>query len=675
MPAPIRQSRDYRAELLAGFTVWLLLVVAWFAYRPGLSGVFLFDDWANLPALGAHGPIDTWHAVITYLLSGIASVTGRPVSMLSFLIDANNWPATAEPFKYTNILIHLLNGALLFWVTLNLVRPLRIPEPQTRWIAIFSAGCWLLQPLMVSTTLYVVQRMAMLAATFVFAGLLCYLHGRSRLSSGRTASGYLWMSLGAGVFGLLAALSKGNGALLPLFILIIEAIVLQHSDSPLMLAEKPRGWTLWRGIFLYLPLTVLGLYLAAKIPSLLFGNGYAFRNFTMGERLLTEGRILIHYLYLLIIPHTYTAGLYNDDVIVSTSLFHPWTTLPSLLLIAGLLYLASRVRRHQPMLALAILFFFAGHLLESTFLPLELYFEHRNYLPAAFIYLPVAYWLTNSPRMSRAARVLIGCAVLALLAATTTVRANLWGHPFEQAAVWARLNPDSPRAQTTLALHLMNRQDYRGAAKVLRKAAAEHSDNIMLELNLLTARCHLGGVSSADLATARRALERDKRGGRVAYNVIDRFIRFYKANTCNGLGTAQLESLIAAELKNPAFGAGDRQDMLALRAELRLSEGQPDAALSLFEQALRAEPRPAAALYAAARLGTLHYPEKGVLLLDYYDKLPKPSPSGFTIEHLKALWLHHNAYYHSQINRVRRILQHEAENKPDQSSINGGSAR
>ena len=95
-------------------------------------------------------------------------------------------------------------------------------------------------------------------------------------------------------------------------------------------------------------------------------------------------------MFHLLIPHIQTRGLYQDGIVISTGLLTPWTTLPALL---GLLTLGVGgwlARWRWPLLSLAILFFLAGHLLESTTIALELYFEHRNYLPAIFLFLPIA---------------------------------------------------------------------------------------------------------------------------------------------------------------------------------------------------------------------------------------------------------------------------------------------
>ncbi|HKK13837.1 MAG TPA: tetratricopeptide repeat protein, partial [Gammaproteobacteria bacterium] len=484
---------DWKPTGPAAIALAVVLVAAWLVYAPGLSGDFLFDDWVNLPPLGAFGPVDNWHTLVTYLLSGIASATGRPLAMLSFLIDANNWPAAPEPFKYTNVMIQLLNGVLLAWLTFKLARLLKVDRGRAAWAAVLSAGLWLLHPLMVSTTLFVVQRMAMLAATFVFSGLLCYLYGRRLLLENRARAGYLWMSAGVGLCGLLAALSKENGALLPLFVIIIDGFVLEQPGSELRISRPLPGWRLWRAAFVYLPLGLLAGYLLWQIPGML--HNYAdYRDFTLGERLLTEARILVHYLYVLLVPRAYTAGLFNDNITLSTGLFHPWTTLPASALIAGLLVLGWRTRRRYPALGLAIFFYFGGQLLESTFVPLELYFEHRNYLPAALLFFPLALWVVTGPRLSNRSRTLIGAPLLGLLAVLTWSRASLWGHPFQQAIVWARENPRSPRAQTTLSLHLMHRGEYAAAAVILERVARSHPDDIMVQLNLLNARCAQGGI-------------------------------------------------------------------------------------------------------------------------------------------------------------------------------------
>jgi len=81
------QNRFFTMPLFA-FLATMLLV--WGAYRPGLYGSFLFDDFSNLPVLGSSGPIDNWPTFWRYISSGIADPTGRPLTLLTFLIDARD---------------------------------------------------------------------------------------------------------------------------------------------------------------------------------------------------------------------------------------------------------------------------------------------------------------------------------------------------------------------------------------------------------------------------------------------------------------------------------------------------------------------------------------------------------------------------------------------------------
>ena len=48
------------------------------------------------------------------------------------------------------------------------------------------------------------------------------------------------------------------------------------------------------------------------------------------------------------------------------------------------------MRRRYPLLLLALLFFLVGHSMESTVIPLEMVYEHRNYLPGMLVCLAMA---------------------------------------------------------------------------------------------------------------------------------------------------------------------------------------------------------------------------------------------------------------------------------------------
>jgi len=645
--------------------VFLLLPLSvglvWFGYSPGLHGGYLFDDFANLPALGAPGPVDNWPAFLRYITSGIADPTGRPLTLLTFLLDAHNWPADPFPFKRTNLILHLLNGALLYALLAKLGCLLGHADRQGRTAALLGATLWLLHPLLVSTTLYIVQREAMLPATCTLAGLLLWLHGRQLLVQGRIAPGLGWSVLGLAGFTMLGVLAKANGALLPMLALVIEAILLASRHS--MPDGKPRQahhFALFA--FGVVPTAAILVYLFhTGIKGVMDGSPVGFRPWSGGQRLLTEPRVLLEYLQLLWLPRPFSSGLFNDQYVASTSWMQPVTTLPAMLAVFGLIGLAWWQRRRHPAAALAILFYFTGQLLESTSIPLELYFEHRNYLPALLMFWPFGLWLADARKL----RLFKYALMLALplgLAWMTHARAELWGNVHSQALLWARINPDSARAQTNAAQIEMQVGQPQAAIRRLEKLLANQPSQVQLAFNLIGARCMTGGITSADLAAAQVAMRGTPNTGTLFANWFERILPVAMSGDCPGLTTQGLQELIDTGLKNPRLSAaGPQQDLTYLHGRIALAQGQPDRALADFTRALDLQVRPDMALEAAATLGRAGYPSQGLQLLDHYEAVKgdamKPS---FGMPWLHAWVLERQHYWPQELDQLRRQLTLDA---------------
>jgi hypothetical protein len=390
------------SQLSVLLTVAGILFFGILIYAPGLHGTFLFDDFGNLPTLGATGPVDTWPTFWRYITSGAADPTGRPLALLTFLLDAHNWPAHPYPFKRTNLILHLLNGALLFLLLRRLGRD-AFRDAEKRRIdlaAAIGAGFWILHPLFVSTTLYIVQREAMLPATFTLFGLLAWLYGRAAIGRGQTLRGLVWIAIGLGGCTVLGVLSKANGILLPTLALVVEYVLLRSSvprGASYVTVDRHRQSIYRRSMWLFgwLPTAIVAGYLLEQGWSGLTRGISSVRPWTLGQRLLTEPRVLLDYLDLLWLPRPFTPGLFNDHIQASASLWSPTSTLPALLAIVALITGSWLLRRRWPALALAVLFYFVGQSLESSTVALELYFEHRNYLPAMLMFWPLALWLCS----------------------------------------------------------------------------------------------------------------------------------------------------------------------------------------------------------------------------------------------------------------------------------------
>jgi tetratricopeptide (TPR) repeat protein len=597
-----------------------LTLITWIAYHPGLSGGFLFDDFVNLDALGNSGPVNNWRTFWRFITSGTADPTGRPLALLSFLIDAQDWPAAPAPFLRTNVLLHLFNGALLFALLRRLGRALDTSDTRNDAAALLGAGLWLLHPLFVSTTLYIVQREAMLPTTFILLGLLAYSRGRMQFAQSNGRAGNAWMLGGIVVGTLLALLCKGNGVLLPLLAWVIEATVFRRLSLLDDNESTHNRLQRIKALLLIVPSVCLLIYVASFLP--LWNTPLSTRPWTVGERVLTESRVLVDYLTLLVVPRSVSTGVYNDGYVVSHSLWQPTSTLSALVLIAGLVAAGFLLRRRTPALSAALLFFFAGHVLESTAIPLELYFEHRNYLPALLLFWPLARALCAWKVLVQM-RAAIACGLLILLAVTTHQRAELWGHPEQLAALWAKQNPDSSRAQATAAIANLNTGRPAEALAQLAPRWRQQPYDLQIAFNTITAACETRGLTSEDKLALAAALRHAGKGQLLIYHWIGNAIEVAATGQCTGMALSDVEAWIDAALQNPAINNAHirGQDIEPLLAQLALRKQQPQVALQHFDRALAAYTTPDVAARQASMLASNDYYEEALAHLDNYERL------------------------------------------------------
>ncbi|MDO8844857.1 hypothetical protein [Methylicorpusculum sp.] len=528
---------------------WLIFILIYLLiYLPGLNGPFLFDDFANLNKLGDFNGIRNLDTFFKYLASGIAGPTGRPISLLSFLVNATNWPADPFPFKLTNVLLHGLNGFFLFLLCRILSLSLNAQPKKAATIALVATSFWLLHPFFVSTVLYVVQRMAMLSTFFSIAGLWLYCKGRLLIPVD-IKRGYSYMSLGIGLGTLLALLSKENGILLPLLAACVELCIFRHPSNQATPLNR-----YWAFVFLLLPsLLVLG-YLLYVINPYTFSHPFGNRNFTLPERLLTESRIVTGYLYNLLIPKMSYPGILNENIQLSKNLWEPIQTLYSVVFILLLPVVALFLRRQLPYVSLAILFFLAGHLLESTTIGLELYFEHRNYLPAIFLFMPVGQLFVSADSKLIKAFVILMLFVSALF---TQQLSKLWGNELELTLYWAKQNPDSARAQRTAAMALEQAGQASAALNMLTHAKQTIPDNLDIYWHWLILKCHQTPISAVEFNEILHASEHlifDSRH----FNILQATVETMLTGECQGLDTENALNFLDVLMKNPGLKSNPR---------------------------------------------------------------------------------------------------------------------
>lgn len=588
---------------LAGWYVpgaWLLLLLAAiFAYWPGLSGPFLFDDFAELGRLGSFGGIVDWESFRTYVLGGTSGPTGRPVALLSFLVDGTTWPADPWPFKRTNLLVHLLTASVLGVLTQRLLCVTGRDRRQAAWIALVAAGAWLLHPFLVSTSLYAVQRMAQLATLFALAGLLGYLHGRL-IAATNPVRGYAVMTLSLVVFTTLATLSKENGALLPVLAGVLEITVLASSR----LAPLDKRWSI---LFLAAPAVLIGVFLVNKALAVGLFNTLPPRDFSIYERLLTQPRVLSEYLGNWFIPKLYTTGVFQDHVVVSRGLLAPPATLFHLVAHSLVIATALLLRRRFALPAFALLFFYSGHLVESTTINLEIYFEHRNYLPAAFLFVPLVTALRDHTRT--AAFVGISVVMFLVLGSFTRYSSTVWSDYTSIVEASARKAPMSARAQAEFAKNLFNNRQYDESLAVIDAAIERHSAvKPQLVLTRLIILCKVSALDDEQLRAATAGLSQVLYDRRLL-GIYEELALSVMNGECPLTTPAALHGVFASFLDYPLNANPTSKRFAQIQYFMGLLDSRGDRierAVQEFEQSLRANPSVSGALNIAAILATGH---------------------------------------------------------------------
>lgn len=396
-------------------------------------------------------------------------------------------------------------------------------------LALIVSAAWLLLPINLMAVLYVVQRMESLCQIFVLAGLWAYLHGRWMMltaTDARRDRGGFALAVSGIVLGTVVGLtSKETAVLLPLFAFLAEWIVLRFATRPrieewqqtdsgsplhdlrndedgMVIPKRSAGpnpetlaglaaapdsrvvsstqdkrlwWTFTVTLFIPAVLGFLWLLRGVLRPAALAG-----RDFTLAQRLLTEPRVLVDYLHWTLLPNPMVLSLYHDEIVKSTGLLTPWTTLGAIVLLAALIMIAVLLRNRRPLVSLGIAWFFAAQLLTATIVPLELVYEQRMYFASIGVLLAAGALLLGL-RWKIALPILRGFLVtVALLwfATATNLRAREWSNPLRLAIAEANRHPESPRAVYEAGRLLLIASNYQpGKAmddswKYLREAAA-----------------------------------------------------------------------------------------------------------------------------------------------------------------------------------------------------------
>ncbi len=563
------------------------------------------------------------------LLTESYSASIRFFSYFTFALNFYFGGLNVFGYHWVNLFIHITTGALVFWVVLL---TLSLPSQKERYgpvalrVAFLTSLLFIAHPVQTQSVTYIVQRMTSMAAMFYLLSMVLYI--KARLSSGGRQ---ILFYAGMAASGLLSMFSKENAFVLPLFIALYEICFLSRREGGL-----PR-WTKSKIFLALLGLGLVGLLLLGGKYIPIIQEGYRYRDFTMSQRMLTQLRVLLHYVTLLVYPHPSRLNL-DYDFSLSKSLFDPISTLLSFMAILFFVAVGIWKMKKWPMLSFFIFWYFGNLVIESSIFPLDMVYEHRLYLPSIgpiflFSLLLVRLWEKRTPigKWKREA-VFAGMIVLTVfpLSWWTIERNSVWRSEFGLWMDCVKKSPKKGRPHYNLGYYYYTRgqkekalEEFQLALRLDPRMAPAHFNLGVMDYNegrldeaahhfkqalainpkYAEAYAYLGevysrkGSSEEELDTYRKAFALDPNDIRALNHLGAAYLR-------NG----DVEKALKTFQRVVAIDPNQVEPLLSL-GEIYIQKGMVDQALLEVRKILRVEPRHG---YAHTLLGMI-YIRKGLL--------------------------------------------------------------
>jgi len=408
----------------------------------------------------------------------------RPVSVFTLALNYH-W-GKGDPFGYHvfNFFAHLITTFILFmflYKTLRLESCKESLRNKAFQIALFGSLLWSIHPIQTQAVTYIVQRMAVLGALFTVISV--YFYAVFRTTKRKIFLVCMLLSCIA-AFG-----SKEHTIVLPILILIYEWIFFQYGNLSFLFRRRAIIGILVVLLVITSAVMILeGPGIITRIVESFNQNKLPGREFSIPERLLTEQRVVLYYLSLIIYPNLERFNL-DHDFNISHSWFNPPTTFLSSFIIIGLVFLAWKKRKSFPLITFAISWYFLTLLVESSFFNLELIFEHRAYLPSMIIFPIIGFGIISlekfsfkgkAPYVSRIIMVLL----VFTLGYATFQRNFIWK---DKVTLWSdclRKSPKQARCYVNLGSVLGNMGQKKKAVYLFQRAIGLDSKNFRAHHNL-----------------------------------------------------------------------------------------------------------------------------------------------------------------------------------------------
>jgi protein O-mannosyl-transferase len=331
-------------ESFVTYKKWLILgaicVLTFMCFRYTLNNQFTNwdDDFyvTNDPYIKALTP-ENLKVIFT---KDITKNNYHPLCMLSLAINYHFAQLNPGTFYLTNILIHVANVILVFFLMMQLCVRLKMSENNGLFVASFGALWFGIHPMHVESVAWIAERKDVLYCFFYLWGLLAYLRF---LKTNKTA--WYWITF---LLFVASCLSKPMAVVFPLSLLCIDVLLQRKLDKKL-LTEK---------IVFFLFSLIIGA--AAFYTQNKTGAVAKFSTLSLAERVMYASYGFVMYVWKIFSP-TYLSTFYPYPYrYVSGYLPGIYYAAPflAIAIIAVPIYLAYKYKREYfPIVAFGIGFF------------------------------------------------------------------------------------------------------------------------------------------------------------------------------------------------------------------------------------------------------------------------------------------------------------------------------
>jgi Flp pilus assembly protein TadD len=403
---PVTASTEFivpKKSILIGCLV--LFAVGLGVYAPSFHHEFIWDDKIIIP-LNEHIAafnVPKLFSTDVHHFSYQPSNFYRPLQMVSYAVNYKFGALNTFGYHLVNTLIHTANALVLFLIFARLNERTRSANSgDWLWIAAAAALIWLVHPLHTQNVTYISGRADVLVTFFILTAF--YLHmgaGQAQMTARVIASPagakqslsllrrlrllattrYRSLrNLAALLCFAGALLSKELAVIAPLFFLAYDLIIAKEEGGLKKQAPFYAGCGALLGIYVVLRLTVFNFptaFTTEEIPSL-------------GPRLFTSAVSIMLMFSQLVAPRDLSM-LRNIDW--HHNLLDP-AVLASFAVLAALLVLMLKLRRHQPLVSFCLAWFFIGYIPSYNIVPMNANMsEHWMYVPSMSLWLLAAYLL------------------------------------------------------------------------------------------------------------------------------------------------------------------------------------------------------------------------------------------------------------------------------------------